>query len=125
MRKLMMWVLFPVFVAAGAVLTVSAPAAAEPARMPYLNPTQMESQCKKNGGTFDDAGGDGDSMCIFPDGSVIVCYASIAECAYHSVLTPEADLRDGAVLGDMTLRNPPSPGPVVRDSRSVRSVLSR
>ena len=126
MRKLMMWVLFPVFVAAGAVLTVSTPAAAEPGRMPYLDPTNLESQCKRAGGTFDDFGGagDGDSMCIFRDGSVIVCYASIAECFYF-VLTPQAGWRDGAVLGEMTLQNPSPPRTAVRGAATVRSVLSR
>lgn len=127
MRKLMKWVLFPALVAAGAALTVSTPAQAAPktVRVAYMGPGQLSSLCAEIGGSFDDLGF-GDSMCVLPDGRVMVCYASVAVCTWHYATAAKPDWRDSAVLGNVVLQNPVSPQPAVTSPAArIKTVLSR
>ncbi|GAA1843589.1 hypothetical protein [Asanoa iriomotensis] len=124
MRKLIVRVLFPVLVAVGAALTVSTPAhAAKPIPLDYMSASEVASLCDQLGGRFDVVGDD--YWCVLSTGTVLICYASIKQCVWHTESAPWTTSRDSAVQGDLVLRDPPSTWRAVDEATYIRSVLSR
>jgi hypothetical protein len=92
---------------------VSAPAHA--GKLNYKTPAELRSVCTQGGGEFLDLG-HGDSICVFPDGRHLICFASTNQCVYVYVWAPQTGGRDLSwpqdfVLTDATsAATPPGPG---------------
>jgi hypothetical protein len=126
---LLMRVLLPFVVAAGAVLAVSAPAnAVTTVKLDYKTPEELESLCIQVDGDFLDLGG-GDSVCVLPGGEHFMCFASTNSCVYVFVWVRPTGGREIAWPDDYVLQDattpPTPPGPRFHLVPNIATVVNR
>jgi hypothetical protein len=95
MKKLMIRVVVPLAVAAGAALAallLASPASASPPRQTsYMDATTLRALCTYSGGYFDADTNGGSHFCVLPDGQVILCDTKLRTCVVLERTAPKPD----------------------------------
>ena len=126
MKKLMIRVVVPLAVAAGAALGLASPASAATTRpLLYHDAAGLKGICTRAKGYFSADPKGGSYFCVLPDGRVIFCVTSTQSCVVIEKTTPELGngstppITDGLqVNGDPGPR--PKIAPVTADVQAVR-----
>jgi hypothetical protein len=126
MKKLMIRVVVPLALAAGAALALASPASASPPRQTgYLDATTLSSICSMAGGYFAADPNGGSHFCVLPDGQVILCDTGSRTCVVIEATAPDSDKYwTPPYIGELQVQGDPVPvleiAPVTVGVRSVR-----
>lgn len=126
MKKLMIRVVVPLALAAGAALALASPASASPPRQTgYMDATSLRSLCTFAGGYFDADPNGRSHFCVLPDGRVILCDTGRRTCVVIEATVPEPDNDWTPPNSDgLQVQGDPGPapkiGPVTAGARAVR-----
>jgi hypothetical protein len=126
MKKLMIKVVVPLALAAGAALALASPASASPPRQTsYMDATTLRALCTYAGGYFDADPNGGSHFCVLPDGQVILCDTKMRTCVVLERTAPKPDIYWTPPNSDgLQVQGDPGPvleiAPVTVDVRAVR-----
>jgi hypothetical protein len=126
MKKLMIRVIVPFALAAGAALALANPASASPPpQTGYMDATSLRSLCTFSGGHFEADPNGASHLCVLPDGRVILCSTTRRTCVVVERTAPKPDIYGTLPNGDgLQVQGDPGPvpgiAPVTADVRGVR-----
>jgi hypothetical protein len=110
--KLMIKVVVPMALAAGAALALASPASAsQPAQTGYMDATSLRSLCTFSGGHFDADPNGASYLCVLPDGRVLLCSTTMRTCVVVERTAPKPDIYGTRPNSD-ELQVQGDPGPV-------------
>jgi putative hemolysin len=124
MKKLMIRVVAPLALVAGAAFALASPASAAPPRQTgYMDATSLRTFCMYAGGYFDADPNGGSHFCVLPDGQVILCDTKRRTCVVLERTAPKPDDWTPPISDVLQVQGDPGPvpeiAPVTVDVRAV------